>query len=136
MLPIYTFASNQIETSGFIKDPHKKSPYREARSQVGGFWRCGPLRAKFVAESVWDLKGDLKKVGSDLKVRVGTVQDVVRSVLQEYKDRQDEAEVSGVWMTSEEGVEEKREEREVRQLCAEFDTTLKVWTDEKYYVDE
>lgn len=135
-LPVYTFASNQIETSGFLSDPHQKSPYPDARSQVGGFWRCGALRAKFLAESVWDLKADLKRVGSGLQVRAGTVYDVVRSVLQGYQDRKDDVEISGVWMTNEEGVEEKREEMDVRRLCKEFDTNLKVWFDEKYFLDE
>lgn len=85
---------------------------------------------------MWDLKTDLQKHDSDLTIRVGTVGDVVRSVLQGYQDRKDETEIHGVWMTGEEGVEEKREERDVRRLCDEFKTEYKIWTDEKYFVDE
>lgn len=136
LLPIYTFPADQVETSGFLSSPDSKSPYSEARSQVAGFWRCGALRAKFLAESVWDTKKDLEKAGSGLEVRVGTVRDVVKSILQGYKDSEDDVEVAGLWMTNEEGVEEKREERDVKRLCKEFETDCKIWVDEKYYLDE
>lgn len=134
-LPVYTFPANQVEVSGFIPDSSNKSPYPEARAPVSGFWRCGKLRAKFLAESVWDLKKDLERVGSDLQVRVGTVHDAVRTILQGYKDHE-EVDIAGVWMTNEEGVEEKREEKDVRKLCKEFDSEFKLWVDEKYLVDE
>ena len=136
LLPIYVFAADQVEVSGFISAPSKRSPYSEARSQVAGFWRCGPLRAKFLAESVWGLKNDLRKVQSDLVIRTGTVADVVRSVLDGYKQRKDDVEVSGLWMTNEEGVEEKREERDVKRLCKEFSAEYRGWVDEKYYIDD
>src|SRR4051812_20077249 len=42
LLPLYVFPAQQVEVSGFIHAEGKKSPYPEARSQVGGFWRCGP----------------------------------------------------------------------------------------------
>ncbi|KAL1311302.1 hypothetical protein AAFC00_001483 [Neodothiora populina] len=136
LLPIYYFPSNQVETSGFLQSPDRKSPYAEARSQVGGFWRCGALRAKFLAESVWDLKRDLEKVGSGVAVRVGTAHDVLGTVLQAYNERKEEFEITGVYMTNEEGVEEKREERDVRKLCRQYDTNLKIWVDEKYFIDD
>ncbi|GAB7346693.1 hypothetical protein MBLNU459_g1812t1 [Dothideomycetes sp. NU459] len=136
LLPIYTFPANQVEVSGFLSSSSQKSPYAEARSPVGGFWRCGKLRAKFLAESVWDLKGDLERVGSGLHIRVGTVHDVVRNTLQSYNDKKEEFEISGVWMTGEEGVEEKREERDVKKLCKEFGADFKLWVDEKYFIDD
>jgi deoxyribodipyrimidine photo-lyase len=54
ILPLYVFPADQVEISGFIPEDAEseatpKSPYPEARSQVGGFWRCGPHRAKFLA---------------------------------------------------------------------------------------
>lgn len=81
------------------------------------------------------MKQDLGKVGSDLQIRVGTVHDAVRSILDGYKNH-DSVDVAGVWMTNEEGVEEKREEKDVRKLCREFDTDFKLWVDEKYLIDE
>jgi len=135
LLPLYIFPANQVEVGGFVSDSSTRSPYPEARSEVAGFWRCGNLRARFLAESVWDLKKDLEKVQSDLTIRVGTVKDVVRSVLDGYRDRED-VEVQTVWMTGEEGVEEKREERDVRRLCKEYGPEFKRWTDEKYFIHE
>ena len=88
-----------------------------------------------MAESVWDLKQDLESVGSGLEIRAGKLRDVVTSILDGYKDRED-AEVHGVWMTSEEGGEEKYEEEQVEKLTGAEDVDFKLWTDEKYYVDE
>lgn len=137
LLPIYVFPADQVEVGGFIPgSANKRSPYPEARSAVAGFWRCGELRAKFLAESAWDLKEHLRKHDSDLVVRVGTIRDVVRSCLQGFAERKSEVDVHGVWMTSEEGVEEKREESHVRRLCDEFDTGFQLYKDEKYFVDE
>lgn len=136
LLPIYIFSADQIEVSGFVSSPNKRSPYPEARSEVAGFWRCGQLRARFLAESVWDLKQDLEKVGSGLVIRVGSVQDAIRSVLQGYQDRKDEVDVQAVWMTEEDAVEEKREARAVQDLCRQHDAECKIFTDEKYFVDE
>lgn len=109
-----------------------RSPYPEARSQVGGFWRCGHHRAKFLAESVWDVKKGLENLGSGLEIRVGMVGDVVRAVLDGYKD----GEITGLWMTEEEGVEEKREERSVRKEVEKRGAKFRIWKDEKYFVDE
>lgn len=135
VLPVYVFPAEQIEVSGFLSSEREHSPYPEARSQVGGFWRCGRLRAKFVAESVWDLKKDLEGVGSGLAIRVGSIKDVVQSILDGYKERTD-VEVYGVWMTGEDPWEEGEEQQGVMQLMSRHDKAFKIWPDEKYLVDE
>ena len=135
ILPVYVFPAQQIEVSGFLAPGEQRSPYKEARSEVGAFWRCGRLRSKFIAESVWDLKKDLEAVGSGLEIRVGLLQDVVRSLLDGFRDR-DDSEVHGVWMTSEEGWEELQEEKAVKKIVEGEDKEFKLWKDEKYYVDE
>lgn len=135
LLPVYVFPAEQIEVSGFLSSDDQQSPYQQARSRAGGFWRCGRLRAKFIAESVWDLKKDLQRIGSGLEIRVGPVRDVVKSLLEGFRDRSD-AEVHGLWMTSEEGWEEQQEEKQVKQLMDREDKEFKLWTDEKYFVDE
>ena len=132
LLPLYVFAAQQLEVSGFI-DGDAKSPYPEARSQIGAFWRCGPHRAKFLSESIWDLKSSLEKLGSGLCIRVGMVGEVVRRILESGEN---EMKVSTVWMTGEEGVEEGREERDVKQVCEANNVDFKLWVDEKYLVDE
>ena len=134
LLPVYVFAAQQIEVSGFLSSESDRSPFPEARSNVAGFWRCGPHRAKFLAESVWDLKRSLGGVGSGLEIRVGMVGELVKELLAAF--RKNNTEVMGVWMTNEEGVEEKRDERDARRAAEDAKTAFKLWTDEKYYVDE
>ncbi|KXS97947.1 hypothetical protein AC578_3395 [Pseudocercospora eumusae] len=135
VLPVFVFPAEQVELSGFLRSSHEKSPYPEARSRVGNFWRCGKRRAKFTAESVWDVKRDLIQISSDLVIRVGSVKDAVHSILEGYRGR-DDAEVHGLWMTAEEGWEEKNEEKAVKSLLTKEDKEFKLWPDEKYYVDD
>ncbi len=134
LLPVYVFAAQQIEVSGFLSSESERSPFPEARSSAAGFWRCGPHRATFLAESVWDLKKSLGKVGSGLEIRVGMVGQVIKDLLEAFKKQN--TEVVGVWMTDEEGVEEKQEERDVKEAAQKADTEFKLWTDEKYFIDE
>ncbi|OQN97088.1 hypothetical protein B0A48_16892 [Cryoendolithus antarcticus] len=134
LLPLYVFPAEQVEISGFIPGG-QPSPYKEARSQVGGFWRCGRLRAKFLAESVWDLKKDLENAGSGLKIRVGSVKDAVASVLEGYGGRQD-AEVHAIWMTGETSWEEHEEQKSIEKVAAKQSVEVKIWHDEKYFVDD
>ncbi|KAF2499533.1 cryptochrome [Lophium mytilinum] len=146
LLPMYVFPANQIEISGFLSEDgsgtsKSKSPYPEARSEVGGFWRTGPHRAKFIAESVWDLKGKLERLDceSSLVTRVGLMGDVVDNIVSWYsQQRQGEVtgKVVGIWMTGEEGTEEATEERDVRRVAEDEGIDFRIWKDEKYYVDD
>ncbi|CAG8951172.1 hypothetical protein HYFRA_00007918 [Hymenoscyphus fraxineus] len=136
VLPLYVFAAQQLEVKGFIPDDENlKSPYPEARSQVGGFWRTGPHRAKFLAETVSDLKETLEGVGSGLCIRVGMLSEVVEELITGFQKNED-TKVGAVWLTSEEGVEEKRDERATKKVCEERDIEFKVWLDEKYLKDD
>jgi len=136
LLPLYVFPAQQVEVSGFIpKDSTAKSPYPEARSATGSFWRCGPHRTKFVAEAVWDLKKHLKSIDSDLCIRVGMTGEVVQEMLRRINEHNDTA-VGAVWMTAEDTAEERQDEAEVRAACGEADVQFKLWKDEKYLVDE
>lgn len=113
----------------------EKSPYPEARSKVGGFWRCGRLRSQFLAESIWDVKQDLENIGSGLTLRAGTVKDALSSILEGYRNHEG-AEVHGLWMTKEDGWEEQYEEKDAKALMDREGKEFKLWTDEKYLVDE
>ncbi|KAJ8067277.1 hypothetical protein OCU04_004637 [Sclerotinia nivalis] len=135
LLPLYVFAAQQIEVSGFIPEDGGKSPYPEARSQLGAFWRCGPHRAKFLAQSVWDLKDGFEKIGSGLSIRVGMVDEVLKGLIERFEEGAG-SKVSAVWMTSEEGVEEKREERSTKNICDKAGVDFKLWQDEKYLIDD
>ena len=134
LLSLYVVPAQQIEVSGFLATNGGRSPFPEARSNAAGFWRCGPLRAKFLAESVWNLRESMEKVGSGLDIRVGMLGQVLEDTLNKLK--QNHAEIAGVWMTDEEGVEEKREEREVKKAAEAAGVEFKLWVDEKYYIDE
>ena len=134
LLPVYIIPAQQIEVSGFLSSPDSRSPYPEARSQVGGFWRCGPQRARFLAESIWDVKTQLERFGSGLEIRVGLIGEVIQGLLDGLRGQY--YEVVGIWMTNEEGVEEKREERDVRQIAKSQNVEFRLFVDEKYYIDE
>lgn len=136
VLPLYVFAAQQIEVSGFVQDPSKKSPYPEARSEVGKFWRCGPHRARFLAQSIWDLKADLESKGSNLILRAGLVGDVLEDMLAAFQATEEDVQVVGVWMTQEEGVEEKREEKAARKVAEAHGVEFRAWVDEKYFIDD
>lgn len=137
LLPVYAFPAQQIEVSGFIpKGSKDKSPYPEARSSIGKFWRCGPHRAKFIAESVWELKETLGNVGSGLEIRVGMLSDVLKELLAGFGGNGRGVNVGAVWMTAEEGVEEKLDEKDCKTICDAAGVNFKLWKDEKYFVDE
>lgn len=133
LIPVYVFPAQQIEVSGFIRDG-SKSPYPEARSQLGNYWRCGPHRAKFIAQSVWNLKQSLQTLGNDLCIRAGHFDDTLETLLKGFADKKQK--VGAVWMTAEEAVEEKRDERDIAHLCSVHGVDWKLWQDEKYFVDE
>ncbi|KAK1775691.1 cryptochrome DASH [Copromyces sp. CBS 386.78] len=133
LLPVYVFPAQQIDLSGFVPEG-SENPHPAPKSAVGGYARCGPYRAKFLAESVWDLKTSLQSNGSDLLVRVGTYKDAVKSLVEGLKAK--ECQVGAVWMTSHEGSEEKSDEKDVASFCASSGIDFKLWDDEKYFIND
>jgi deoxyribodipyrimidine photo-lyase len=131
LLPIYVFPAKQLEVSGFLKDG-EKSPYPEAKSRLGGFWRCGSRRAQFLAESVWDLKSELEKVGSGLVIRVGTHAEVIEKLVENGNPLK----IGAVWMVGDVAFEEKEDEEQVKKACECSGADFKLWVDEKYLFDE
>ncbi|KAH7075807.1 DNA photolyase, FAD-binding/Cryptochrome [Paraphoma chrysanthemicola] len=142
LLPVYVFPANQIESSGFLASPTDRSPYPEARSQVAKVWRTGPHRVKFIGEGVWDLKQRLEglQCGSGLEMRVGSIADVAREFLEFYAETGckggGQPQISGIWLTDDDGTEEKDDERTLKNLAAKHDVAFKVWEDEKFYIDD
>ncbi len=132
-LPLFVFPPHQIEVSGLLKDGHV-SPYPEARSAVGRFWRCGPHRAKFIVESVWNLKENFEKLGSDLIIRAGAFDAVLKSVIDKLRGKQ--FRIGAVWMIEEEADEEKRDESNIVEFCSKAGISVQMWLDEKYFIDE
>lgn len=133
LLPVYIFPAQQIQVSGFIKDG-SPCPYPEARGAVSKVWRTGPHRAKFIAQSVWDLKESLETVESGLLLRAGLISDVVEALIDGLQ--QNHGQVGAVWMTGEEGAEERRDQKAVSAICKKLGADFLLWDDEKYYVDD
>lgn len=132
-IPVFVFPPNQIEVSGFLKEG-RKSPYPPAISQVGKFWRCGPHRAKFLAQAVWDVKVTLETLESGLVVRVGSYGDVLQILMADLRGQN--LEVGGVWMTEESAYEEQQDQDSVSSFCSANGISFKLWADQKYLIDE
>lgn len=133
VLPVYIFNPSHIEVRGFLSQG-QESPYPECRSRVGKFWRCGPHRCKFIAESVWDLKESLKKLDSDLILRVGKPEEVAENIIKSLKQANND--IVGVWMTSLVGTEEAKEERNVEKVATKEGVKFKKFNDGSYLYEE
>ncbi|KAI1824323.1 cryptochrome [Xylaria intraflava] len=133
LLPIHIIPPHQIEVSGFLKNG-KQSPFPEARSEIGRFWRCGLHRARFIAQSLWNLKENLMKLGNDLTIRIGRPGEVLTDLVEGLRQRQKN--VGAVWMISEEGYEEEQDEKSVAEACSTLGIDFQAWTDEKYFIDD
>ncbi|KAI0965024.1 cryptochrome [Xylaria arbuscula] len=133
LLPVHVIPPHQMEVSGFLKDG-AESPFPEARSEVARFWRCGPHRARFISQSLWNLKENLVKLGTDLTIRIGRPADIVKTLVEGLK--QQAIKVGSVWMISEEGYEEERDQKSVAEACSSLGIDLEIWVDEKYFIDD
>jgi len=133
LLPVYVFPAHQTELSGFIQGG-AENPHPEAKSRVGGYWRCGPHRATFIGQAVWDVKESLEALGSGLVIRVGDIVGAVGDLVKGLQ--QNDHSVGAIWMTSHEGTEEHDDQKAVSSLCEETGAQFKIWTDEKYFIDE
>ncbi|KAF5374629.1 hypothetical protein D9615_008919 [Tricholomella constricta] len=137
VLPLDIFPPSQIEVSGLVQPGvDAKSPFPEARSRIGKFWRCGPHRAKFLAEGLWDLKSELEALGSGLMMRVGHVDQVGRGLLQ-GGDEDFGKKVAGVWMTMDWASGELEQMRDVRAIvdkAGKGNVEWKVWDGEEILI--
>ena len=65
---------------------------------------------------------------------------MVQDIIQWYNDEKDagrsKVDVAGVWMIAEEGKDEKDDEADVKRVATENGVELRIWDDEKYYIDE
>jgi deoxyribodipyrimidine photo-lyase len=82
------------------------------------------------------LKEILDNLGSGLEVRVGILSSVLEDILAGHKSGGEGANVVAVWMTADEGVEEKAEEEGCKSICEAAGIEFKLWKDGKYFIDE
>ena len=64
------------------------------------------------------------------------VQDIIQWYVDEKNAGRSRVDVAGVWMLAEEGKDEKDDEAHVRRVATESGVELRIWNDEKYYIDE
>jgi deoxyribodipyrimidine photo-lyase len=98
ILPIYVFDERYINLQcvpSFQCDPRIGPP----KSRLGKFWRTGRHRARFMVESVFDLKQRYKEKGADLVLACGKPEHVVANITKAILDQGDR--VEGVWMQKE-----------------------------------
>ncbi|KAH7037527.1 DNA photolyase, FAD-binding/Cryptochrome [Microdochium trichocladiopsis] len=133
ILPLVVLAPQHLEVSGFLKDG-KTSPYPPAKNELSGLWKCGPHRAKFIGESIMNLRHNMDKAGSPLIIKVGKPSQIVEEIQQRLE--QEKKHVGAVWTIDEEGTEEKDEEKSLADVCAKNNISFKLWTDEKYFIDD
>lgn len=134
LLPVFVFPHNQIELSGLLKNG-EQNPFEPARSEVGKFWRCGPHRARFLAQAVWDLKQSLEAHNSGLIIRAGDPAQILDHLVQHLKEAGGIS-ASAVWMTEDVAHEEVREQESIAETCAALGLDFKLCPDEKYFIDE
>ncbi|KAI0147520.1 cryptochrome [Xylariaceae sp. FL1272] len=133
LLPLCIIPPHQVEVSGFLKDG-TQSPYPEARSQLGGFWRCGPHRVRFIAQSIWNMKENLTDLGNDLTIRIGWQDEILKGLIQGLGEGHKK--VGAVWMVAEEGYEEEQAEKAASETCSSLGVEFRTWVDEKYFMDD
>jgi deoxyribodipyrimidine photo-lyase len=74
----------------------------------------------------------LEKIGSGLYIRAGTVADVMNTILEFGGEKK----IGAVWVTKEEGVEEGRDENNIKLACYKVGTDFRLWANKKYLIDE
>jgi deoxyribodipyrimidine photo-lyase len=74
----------------------------------------------------------LEKIGSGLCIRLETVVEVINNILEFSSEKK----IGAVWMTREEGLEERRDENDIKLACHKVSADFKLWVNKKYLVDE
>ncbi|EFP82211.1 uncharacterized protein PGTG_07608 [Puccinia graminis f. sp. tritici CRL 75-36-700-3] len=115
VLPLYVFDERQIELSGLEGYRQHGGP---ARTEVCGFWRTGSHRLNFLCQSVYELKHQLKKSGSDLLVRFGVVEATTLKIIEELQ--RNGFSVDHVYMAKEVAFEEVGTEKRLAKLLGEL----------------
>lgn len=121
LLPVYVFDEREIELSG-LPGYERQGP--EARTQHFGFWKTGGFRARFISETVYDLRSRLREAGSDLLVRFGRPEDVIRNLVKGFKDQGDT--VEAVWMQKEMTHQEVRVESTIETSLKQYNVPLRM----------
>jgi deoxyribodipyrimidine photo-lyase len=91
---------------------------RQFKETALGFKRTGAFRAKFLLESVEDLRNNLRKIGSDLIIRVGKPEEILTNMAAEW---QAAAVYASKEVTQEETTVEARLSKRIKPLNIEIE---------------
>ncbi|KAL0481610.1 cryptochrome DASH [Acrasis kona] len=97
LLPLYVFDDRQFTTS-----------------RVGNFIRSGPIRTKFLIESVEDLRNNFKKIGSNLMIKQGRPETIIGNL-------KSQVDIKGIFAQQEVGSEELNVDRAVKKKTPHFE---------------
>ncbi|CAH7688089.1 DNA photolyase, FAD-binding/Cryptochrome [Phakopsora pachyrhizi] len=111
VLPVYVFDERQVELSGLSGYKRKGSA---ARTEVCQFWRTGSHRLKFLVDSVYGLKEQLRKRNSDLLIRFGIIESTILKIIKDLQ--KDGFRVDRICVTSEAAAEESQTEKKLERL--------------------
>ncbi|CAO1625863.1 unnamed protein product [Parajaminaea phylloscopi] len=120
LVPLFVFDEREIELSG-LPGYERRGP--EARTREFKFWKTGAFRARFIAESVYDLRSRLRERGSDLCIRFGITEDVVSNLVHAFKASG--TRVEGVWMQKEMTSAEVSVEQAIQSRLQAMDTPVR-----------
>lgn len=126
VLPIYIFDQKYMEVGGIPGMQKGDGPggKQGAKTRVAGFWRCGVHRVRFLHKSVYNLRSNLRKVGSDLSLWAGQPQVILPKIIKALQDKGDR--VEAVWMSKEPHTEEIASEDRIRDCLSDTQTPLKL----------
>lgn len=95
-----------------------------------GFDRTGPHRTRFLLESVADLRGQLRRLGGELIIRIGRPDREIAKLV-------DELSIDQIHFHEEVGTEEKATERSVASVCKDHAVQSRsIWSSTLYAPDD
>ncbi|CBQ70960.1 related to Deoxyribodipyrimidine photolyase [Sporisorium reilianum SRZ2] len=130
VLPVYVWDQRHVEISGFPSLTKATSSgggggaTQLAKTRALGLWRTGVHRARFVNESVFDLRARLRGVGSDLAMYAGTPESVVPALI--HKIRAGGDSVEAVYLGREINTEEVNVQRRLQGVLEGMGVQMKM----------
>lgn len=103
-----------MELSPLLKQSVSKNPEKSGDVKARfGAWRTGNLRVKYLCQSIWDLKENYKKRGTDLILSAGRAETLLPELIKSIKNGGTDGEVE-LWIQDEYTSEEVDEFKKIR----------------------
>ncbi len=131
-VPLYIFDARQMEVSG-IMSKHVGGRLPPAKHHMSGYWRCGPHRARFIAESVFDFRDGLRALRSDLSIHAGTPLRVIPHIMSVLHAK--EVPVRAIVMSQEVDLEALDDEAALVDFCKARGVHLEILNNDRTLID-